>query len=191
MNDALCPPALTDAGLDDLSRRLADMPAQWVAGLPLGLDAQGVYGRFFKCEMRSRFVQRQVGRATLTCAELDAVGPDGEPFPPAKLFTLAAGADGLLKLDRLCRLIHALNHFIVQGMPAPLVLSIHPRLFNYVKTGHGRTFARMLAHFGLSPGGIVLALPANLPQPILDSYLGEGFAVHVTPAQLAEQSAQE
>lgn len=172
----------TDGAQTELARRLADMPPQWVAGLPLGLDERGVYGRFFKCELRSVFHTRQLGTAALTCAELEATGPDGEPFAGTKLFTLAAGADGLLKLDRLCRLIHALNHFLVNERPAPLVLTIHPRLFDYVKAAHGRTFARMLSHFELSPGDIVLSLPADLPRAVLDSYLGEGFAVHATPS---------
>ncbi|WP_374349377.1 hypothetical protein [Chitinimonas sp.] len=163
-----------------LVSRLSELPAQWVAGLPLGLDEQGVYGRYFKCELRSQFQQRDVGGALLTHAALRAIGPEGEALDGSKLFSLAAGADGLLKLDRLCRLIHTLNHFVLAGQPAPLVLPIHPRLFEYVKGAHGRTFARMLAHFELSPTSIVLAVPGGLPQAVLDNYLGEGFAVRLS-----------
>ncbi|QNM97342.1 hypothetical protein [Chitinimonas koreensis] len=173
-----------------LDALLATLPQQWVAGLPLAVDEAGVVGRFFKCELRSRFVAADIGGATLTRAELEVQGPGGEPFPPAKLFTLAAGADGLLKLDRLCRLIHALNHFVVAGRSEPLLLSIHPRLFDYVKTAHGRTFARLLAHFELAPAQVVLELPSGLPQATIDGYLGEGFALRIAPAEAAAELAK-
>ncbi|MBV8464459.1 MAG: hypothetical protein JO218_00820 [Burkholderiales bacterium] len=175
----------TSAGrLAWLRDRLASLPPQWVAGLPLGLDENGVYGRYFKCELRSVFTAQHLGTAELVHAELQATGPDGEPFPAHRLFSLAAGADGLLKLDRLCRLIHTLNHFVVHGRPAPLVLSVHPRLFEYVKAAHGRTFSRMLTHFELQSAGIVLSLPRELPQSVLDNYLAAGFTVHLASAEL-------
>ncbi|MEH6460484.1 hypothetical protein [Chitinimonas sp. JJ19] len=161
-----------------LAALIGSLPTQWVAGYPLVLDEGGVVGRFFKCELRSHFSRIEVGGAHLARADLQVRGPDGEPFPAGKLFTLAAGEDGLLKLDRLCRLIHALNHFKVAGRRDPLVIAIHPRLFDYVKTAHGRTFARMLSHFDLTPAGIVLELPPDLPQATLDGYLGEGFTLH-------------
>jgi len=170
---------MNEHDLQLLSERMASLPAQWVAGFPLGLDDAGVLGRFFKCELRSHYRPVEVGGARLARAELDVLGPDGEPFPADKLFSLASGADGLLKLDRLCRLIHALNHFVVQGQRTPLVLPIHVRLFDYVKTAHGSTFARMLHHFDLQPASVVLELPAGLPQSTLDGYLGEGFAVRI------------
>ena len=163
----------------ELGERIASLPAQWVAGFPLGLDESGVLGRFFKCELRSRYVPVEVGGAKLARGELCALGPDGEPFPAEKLFSLASGSDGLLKLDRLCRLIHALNHFVVARQREPLVLPIHPRLFDYVKTAHGSTFSRMLRHFELLPASVVLELPADLPQATLDGYLGEGFALRI------------
>ncbi|QDQ26299.1 hypothetical protein FNU76_07950 [Chitinimonas arctica] len=165
-----------------LSERIASLPAQWVAGFPLVLDESGVVGRFFKCELRSRFDTLQIGSANLCRARLVALGPDGEPFPSERLFRLTSGADGLLKLDRLCRLIHALNYFIVAEASLPLVLPIHPRLFEYVRSAHGHTFARMLAHFDLSPSRIVLETPGGLPQATLDGFLSEGFAVHVAEA---------
>lgn len=167
-----------------LRTQLASLPSQWVDGFPLGLDESGVVGRFFKCELRSDFVPVAVGHATLKRGVLLVRGPDGEPFPAERLFDLASGADGLLKLDRLCRLIHALNHFVVAGRHEPLVLPIHPRLFDYVKNAHGRSFARLLHHFNLAPVRVVLEVPAGLPQTTLDGYLGEGFSLRI-----AEQAA--
>lgn len=161
---------------------LASLPSQSVDGFPLGLDDSGVVGRFFKCELRSEFVPLAVGNAALQRGVLVVRGPDGEPFPAARLFDLASGADGLLKLDRLCRLIHALNHFVVAGRQAPLVLPIHPRLFDYVKSAHGRSFARLLQHFDLAPASVVLEIPAGLPQTTLDGYLGEGFSLRIADA---------
>lgn len=160
-----------------LAERIASLPPQWVAGFPISLDDAGVVGRFFKCELRSRYQPVQIGALGIPRAELDATGPDSEPFPAARLFQLASGEDGLLKLDRLCRLIHTLNHFVVAEAQLPLVLPIHPRLFDYVRSGHGRTFSRLLAHFELSPARIVLEVPAGLSQATLDAYLGEGFTV--------------
>lgn len=160
-----------------LAQGIASLPAQWVAGFPLSLDEHGVVGRFFKCELRSVFVPTPVGALAMPRAELAITGPDGEPFPAERLFQLPSGEDGLLKLDRLCRLIHALNHFIVAEQELPLILPIHPRLFDYVRHGHGRTFARLLAHFDLSPARIVLEVPQGLPQSTLDGYLGEGYTL--------------
>jgi EAL domain-containing protein (putative c-di-GMP-specific phosphodiesterase class I) len=170
---------MSQACKETLASRLATLPSQWVAGFPLTVDESGVVAHFFKCELRSTFRPFELGTATIVRAELAVRGPDGEAFPPEKLFSLAAGADGLLKLDRLCRLAHALNHFVVASRREPLLLNIHPRLFDYVKTAHGRTFARMLSHFDLSPGLVVLEVPPGQPQATLDGYLGEGFAVRV------------
>ncbi|MBV8660197.1 MAG: hypothetical protein JO142_20455 [Burkholderiales bacterium] len=169
-----------------LTARLATMPALWGAGYPLGLDERGVVGRFFKCELSSHFQPFQLGAASVVRAGLTVRGPDGEPFPVEKLFSLASGADGLLKLDRLCRLIHALNHFEVAGQTTPLLMPIHPRLFDYVKVAHGRTFARMLAHFDLTPAKIILEVPDQLPRFALDGYLGEGFTLHIAEPVRAE-----
>ena len=169
-----------------LTARLASMPAQWGAGYPLGLDERGVVGRFFKCELSSQFFPFKLGAASVVRAGLMVRGPDGEPFPVDKLFSLASGADGLLKLDRLCRLIHALNHFVVQAQTVPLLMPIHPRLFDYVKVAHGRTFARMLAHFDLTPASIILEVPDQLPQFVLDGYLGEGFTLRIAESTPTE-----
>ncbi|WP_269531159.1 hypothetical protein [Chitinimonas sp. BJYL2] len=160
-----------------LATRLATLPASWVAGFPLGLDATGVHGRYFKCELRSRYERHGVGSASLPLARLHARRGDGIEVPPEQLFRLASGADGLLKLDRLCRLIHTLNHCVVAAQTEPLLLPVHSRLFDYVQAAHGRTFARMLAHFDIAPDRVVLLVPEGLPQGVLDSYLGEGFGV--------------
>ncbi|MGQ5524106.1 hypothetical protein ACUHMQ_12700 [Chitinimonas sp. PSY-7] len=162
---------------EQLAERLASLPPQWVAGFPISLDEEGVVGRFFKCELRSIFEAIQVGDCTMARATLVATGPDGEPFPTERLFRLASGEDGLLKLDRLCRLIHSLNHFVVANQASPLVLPIHPRLFEYVRSGHGNTFSRLLAHFDLSPQHIVLEVPASVPQTAVEGYQHEGFGV--------------
>ncbi|MBV1776874.1 hypothetical protein KSF73_14245 [Burkholderiaceae bacterium DAT-1] len=162
-----------------LSARIATMPAQWVAGLPLGLDAHGVYGRYFKGEIRSQFSPYKIGLANLVRGETLATGPNGEPLSRDKLYQLPAGADGILKLDRLCRLIHTLNHFLIGGRPGPLVLPIHPLLFQHVKTAHGKTFAKLMAHFELAPRNIILEIPQGLPDAVIAGYLSEGFTVHM------------
>ncbi|PHV10014.1 hypothetical protein [Chitinimonas sp. BJB300] len=163
--------------LQQLAERLASLPSQWVAGFPITLDEYGVVGRFFKCELRSIFEPIKVGECIMSRATLVATGPDGEPFPTERLFQLASGEDGLLKLDRLCRLIHSLNHFVVANAAMPLVLPIHPRLFDYVRSGHGNTFSRLLAHFDLSPQHIVLEVPMGIPQTALEGFQHEGFGV--------------
>ncbi|MBV8464970.1 MAG: hypothetical protein JO218_03400 [Burkholderiales bacterium] len=160
-----------------LAARLASLSPQWVAGFPLILDERGVVTRFFKCELRSQFRHIVVGGEPITRALLDARAPSGDRFPPDKVFRLATGADGLLKLDRLCRLVHTLNHCIVAERRDPLLLQIHPRLFDYVKVGHGRVFAKMLAHFDLSPTQIILEVSGNAPVAAIDCYRSEGFSM--------------
>ncbi|MFC4160895.1 hypothetical protein [Chitinimonas lacunae] len=167
---------------DWLTSRLSSLPREAVAGFPLACVEGGVAGRFFKCELRARFEPVRLGTETLTLGAIVARGPGGITFPTERLFRLASGEDGLLRLDRLCRLIQALDHFVVLGRQDTLALDIHPRLFDYVKSGHGQAFTRLLRHFELEPEQFLLILPDQVwsesqESPVLVNYRSLGFRI--------------
>lgn len=165
-----------------LLEQLRTLPPDLIAGFPIALEGTQLVGRYFKCTLRSEFHASFHETSPATQAQLAITGPDGTTLPEDKLFALATGEEGILRLDRLVRLLHALNHFIVRRRPEPLIMSVHELLFTYVKEGHGRPFAALLHHFGLDPKRVVLVLPDCLLETpewphILAAYKTQGFGV--------------
>ncbi|MDK2123197.1 hypothetical protein [Parachitinimonas caeni] len=175
-------PAAVLSPTSGLSQGLASLPPHAIAGFPLLQDAGRVVGRYFKCQLQSAFETVEYDRQPARLASLMVSGPQEQPIPAERLFALAAGEDALLRLDRLCRLMHALNHFCIDQRKEWLILPVHQRLFDYVREGHGRAFASLLGHFGLSPERVVLALPLvafESPQSarMLASFRSHGFRI--------------
>lgn len=87
---------------------------------------------------------------------------DRQPLAPEAAFDLAGDAPSVVRFDRLCRTLHALN-FLAQRRHAGgyLYLNVHPRYLLALPSQHGLIFEAILKRCGLGPEDIVLELDAN------------------------------
>jgi len=198
-------PVTSYPGLEDyLSRLYGATHAQ----TRIWADAEGrVRGRYFNSTLTSAFQPIR---------NLDAgkiVGYEGfaRSYSDAdqglciwKLLDHAATDDESVELDRLCRMLHAINFFRQPAAAgADLYLSVHARLLAAVDGGHGTAFSRVLAALDLPREKIVLQLPGNIDHQnwllryVADNYRGNGFRIAVNAAdaghalQLAESVRPE
>ncbi|MBB3221460.1 EAL domain-containing protein [Pseudoduganella umbonata] len=166
--------------------RLAD-PAE-VARSPssLWLDVAGrAHGRFFNCTMTSVFHPvRELDSGTAVACEGLARGmsAEDEGLSLWRLLENAASDDESVELDRLCRMLHAINFFRQPDCERlDLHLNVHGRLLSAVSSNHGHAFRRILDALGLPLARIVLQLPATTPQQgwllgyVADNYRRNGF----------------
>lgn len=147
-----------------------------------------VAGRFLDCELTSVFqpVLAPDGAvlahtALVRCydaAHLQQLGP-------CELFALARSDSDLVRLDRLCRTVHAINYFASVPPGRPLILKVDPRLLSSVPDQHGRAFERVLASLGVAPSEVVIEIPAAananpaLVAHVVANYRFRGFRVAV------------
>lgn len=138
---------------------------------PLYRAADGwVLGRFFHCRLSSLFQPLLDGRARRIvghCAYVSSqpIAADGDArdsLSPWGIFALAADDPVLVRLDRLCRTLHALNYFTRAPEHLDLHLAVQPRLLESVKNGHGRAFERVLDLIGVETSRVVIELPAEV-----------------------------
>ncbi|QGZ38459.1 EAL domain-containing protein (putative c-di-GMP-specific phosphodiesterase class I) [Pseudoduganella flava] len=173
--------------------RLAD-PAATPSSL--WLDAAGrAHGRFFNCTMTSVFhpVRELAGGAAVACEGLArGISAEDEGLSLWRLLENAASDDESVELDRLCRMLHAINFFRQPECDRlDLHLNVHGRLLSAVSSNHGHAFRRILDALELPASRIVLQLPAATPQQnwllgyVADNYRRNGFrfAVNVGSAQ--------
>ncbi|MCF7696474.1 EAL domain-containing protein [Mycetohabitans rhizoxinica] len=81
-----------------------------------------------------------------------------ESSPVRDPFNSTVDDQDLVALDRLSRLVHAINFFGVQRSGL-LFLNVHERLLKSVKYDHGRHFSTVLVSLGLNPARVVIELP--------------------------------
>ena len=191
--------------------RLGDGSDGHAASRSIWRDGQGrVQGRFFNATLTSAF------------QSIQALGADGinqingfEGFARSysasdqglslwRLLDQAASDDESVALDRLCRMLHAINFFRQQ--PAPnadaslavqpdLYLSVHARLLAAVESHHGVAFRRVLDALEVPHERIVLQLPpvrSNQDWPlavVLQNYRRNGFRLALN-ADDAQQGCQ-
>jgi EAL domain-containing protein (putative c-di-GMP-specific phosphodiesterase class I) len=176
------------------------------AGSPssLWLNPQGqAEGRFFNCTLTSAFQPvRDVASGQLRGYE--AVARNAEPGDDSpslwRQLDHAASDDESVELDRLCRMLHAINFFRQgEGVDADLYLSVHDRLLSAVSINHGHAFRRILDALGLPAERVVLQLPAVsanqrwLLSYVTDNYKRNGFRMALNlpaPANAAELLSQ-
>ena len=106
----------------------------------------------------------------------------------------AATDDQSIELDRLCRMLHAINFFrqalALHG--ADLYLSVHGRLLAAVSSNHGYAFLRILHALELPIQRIVLQLPAIgaasrwLANYVADNYRRNGFRLAFAAATIPD-----
>jgi EAL domain-containing protein (putative c-di-GMP-specific phosphodiesterase class I) len=176
--------------------RLADPAETGKTPSSLWLDASGrAHGRFFHCTMTSVFHPvRELDSATVVACEGLARGlsAEDEGLSLWRLLENAASDDESVELDRLCRMLHAINFFRQpDGERLDLHLNVHGRLLSAVSSNHGHAFRRILDALELPLARIVLQLPPTTPQQnwllgyVADNYRRNGFrfAVHAGSAQ--------
>lgn len=159
------------------------------------LDEQGrAVGRFFNTSLTSAFqAVHSFGEGEVIAYEAFARSyselDDGLHL--WKLLDQAASDDESVELDRLCRMLHAINYYRQAGAFAPdqapeLHLSVHARLLAAVNNNHGVAYRRILSALELPHERIVLQLPVVTPNQrwllnyVLDNYRRNGFRLGVS-----------
>lgn len=164
------------------------------------LDAHGqAHGRFFNCTLTSAFQPiRAVADGTLLGFEGLARGVSAADAGLSlwRMLDHAASDDESIELDRLCRMLHAINFFRQSAAEgADLYLNVHDRLLSAVSSNHGYAFRRILHALGLPVEQIVLQLPAAsaarrwLVNYVADNYRRNGFRLALNAATPAEAVA--
>jgi EAL domain-containing protein (putative c-di-GMP-specific phosphodiesterase class I) len=153
-------------------------------------------GRFFNCVLTSAFQPiRIIGAPGVAGFEglARGVSPADAGLSVWRLLDHSAGDDESIALDRLCRMLHAINYFRQpEAAGADLYLSVHDRLLSAVSSNHGYAFQRILAALGLPREQIVLQLPAVsasrhwLLNYVADNYRRNGFRLALNVGTTAE-----
>lgn len=181
-----------------LERYLETLPRQPLADRQLWRDARGqVQGQFFNCSLTSAFEPLVTLADRKVVAHEGAIhtyADDGVGLAAWKLFAMAADDATLVSLDRLSRLVHAINYFAADGAHK-LVLNVHNRLLAAVADDHGSAFRRALQSLGLPIGRFVIQVPASanddlpLLLHVVGNYRRNGFAVSLQASVPAEAGA--
>jgi EAL domain-containing protein (putative c-di-GMP-specific phosphodiesterase class I) len=110
--------------------------------------------------------------------------PDGKKFvSPWEIFSLATEDSMLVKLDRLCRTVHALNYFHTGSGPDNLFVNVQPRLLESVKDDHGHAFAKVLDLIGIATSRVVIEIPAEVNRNwkllghVIGNYRSHGYRI--------------
>lgn len=160
-------------------------------------DAEGrALGRFFNCTMTSAFqAVRALDSDSVIAYEgfARSVSKADAGLSLWKLLDHAASDDESVELDRLCRMLHAINFFRQSQAPhRDLFLSVHDRLLSAVSSNHGTAFRRIVDALGLPLGRIVLQLPQMtahqgwLLDYVSDNYRRNGFRFAVNAGSAHE-----
>lgn len=176
-------------------RRLPDGPAS-TSSIWRGDDGS-VQGRFFACTLTSAFHAIHVlgaGHAAPAGYEGVArgVAPADRDLSVWRLLDRGASDDESVELDRLGRVLHAINYFRQPAAAAgtDLYLSVHDRLLAAVSSNHGHAFLRILNVLELPASQVVLQLPAIGPASrwlanyVADNYRRNGFRLALTAATI-------
>ncbi len=155
------------------------------------LDEEGrACGRYFNTSLTSVFQPVRSSRDLAVVAH-DAYARSysnkGQGLNVFRLLEQAASNDESVELDRLCRLLHAINYYRQPQADATtdLYLTVHPRLLNAVESNHGSAFRRILDMLDLPQQDIVLQLPKItasqrwLLDYVADNYRRNGFRIGV------------
>jgi EAL domain-containing protein (putative c-di-GMP-specific phosphodiesterase class I) len=131
--------------------------------------------------------------AVVACEGLArGISAEDEGLSLWRLLENAASDDESVELDRLCRMLHAINFFRQPECERlDLHLNVHGRLLSAVSSNHGHAFRRILDSLELPLERILLQLPATTPQQswllgyVADNYRRNGFrfAVHAASVQ--------
>ncbi|MGA8056539.1 MAG: EAL domain-containing protein [Burkholderiales bacterium] len=146
-----------------------------------------VVGTFHAAELSSVFqpVRGRDGAIVGHAAYVRCHGNGAAELSPWQVFALAASDDELVRLDRLCRTVHAINYFASAAEEWRLHLAVEHRLLSAVPDAHGRAFERVLRGLGIQTRRVVIDLPeaANahpaLLAHVIANYRYRGYKVAV------------
>lgn len=175
---------------------LEGLPSRYKADAmrPLWRDAGGrVQAQFLQCALTSEFapvVHVQTGAAFAHEGRIRTYAEEDEGLSAWRLFARAADDATLIALDRMCRLVHALNYF--QGEETvPLIVGIHDRLLAAVLEDHGAAYRNVLVALGLPQDFVWIQIPASanrelsLLLQVVRNYRRNGFHLVVQADDLA------
>jgi EAL domain-containing protein (putative c-di-GMP-specific phosphodiesterase class I) len=149
----------------------SELISQYIARLPetqtgasslRRLSAARVAGCFRDLEIASAFqpVFHADGSVFGHTARVRCQGSGGATPSPRKFFELARGDSELVRLDRLCRTVHAINYFVRAPAGRALILTVDPRLLAGVPDQHGSAFERVLTSLGIATDRVIIEIPA-------------------------------
>ncbi|SEL18821.1 EAL domain-containing protein [Nitrosovibrio tenuis] len=153
-----------------------------------------IVGHFFNCWLSSVFqpVFDTSGRTVTGHAAYIRSATDGTSvLSPWKVFALTEGDALLVRFDRLCRVIHALNYF-ANASHGDLFVTVQPRLLESVKDDHGRAFERILNIIGAETSRVVIEIPtevnrdSRLLKHVISNYRSRGYRIAVNHSGASE-----
>ncbi len=146
-----------------------------------------IVGHFFNCWLSSVFqpVVDTSGNTVAGHAAYIRSATDGTSIlSPWKAFALTEGDALLVRFDRLCRAVHALNYF-GDALHGNLFVTVQPRLLESVKDDHGRAFERILDIIGVETSRVVIEIPtevnrdSRLLKHVISNYRSRGYRIAV------------
>lgn len=176
-----------------LQQYLSRLHASPQADSSLWLDQQGrAHGRYFNSTLTSAFQPIRTpesGGIIGVQGFMRSYSKNDTGLSIWKLLDTGATDEQSIELDRLCRLLHAVNFYRQPEMvDYDLYLSVHARLLAAVDSNHGMSFRRILDVLGLPHKKIVLQLPLIQPDQawllnyVADNYRRNGFRLAVNAA---------
>ncbi len=154
------------------------------SSLSIGADGE-VEGRIFNTRLGSEFYPlRELGTGEVAgyAGRVRAIAEEDQGLPLWKFLDGAASDNESVELDRLCRMLHAINFFRrADAGQHTLYLNVHDRLLSAVSSNHGMAFRRILDGLDLPVEQVVLQLPAVNPRQnwmlnyVADNYRRHGF----------------
>lgn len=148
-----------------------------------------VTGLFYHCKLSSAFQpifdvieNKTIGHAAYARSE-----SNGEAaLSPWNIFALASEVEQLVKLDRLCRTVHAINYFNSSAKSdTKLFLNVQPRLLESVKDDHGKAFEYILSLIDEPTSRIVIEIPSEvnrdwkLLKHVIHNYRSRGYQIAI------------
>lgn len=177
----------------ELDRYLSRLYSTAGAGTRVWSDVNGrAQGRYFNSTLTSAFQSIRAladGRVHAYEAFARSYSESDQGLCIWKLLDHAASDDESVELDRLCRMLHAINFFRQpEATGRDLYLSVHARLLAAVDGNHGIAFRRVLSVLGLPQEKVVLQLPIVadhqgwLVNYVADNYRRNGFRIALNAA---------
>jgi EAL domain-containing protein (putative c-di-GMP-specific phosphodiesterase class I) len=184
-----------------LARYLGHLPDSIDANLSICHAADGsAHGQFFACRLTSEFQPIHAINFTQNAPPVGfeglarGVAASDKGLSVWRMLDQASSDGESIALDRLCRVLHAMNYF--RQTPATngadLYLSVHDRLLAAVSSNHGDAFLRVLNALGLPSEQIVLQLPAIGPASrwlldyVADNYRRNGFRLALSAVRVKD-----
>lgn len=180
-----------------VERYLAGLCNSTQASTNVWLDADGcAQGRYFNSTLTSSFQPIRV-LGTGRSFEFEGFARSYSASDPGlcvwKLLDHAAGDLESIELDRLCRMLHAINFFRQpEAHEASLFVSVHARLLAAVEGKYGSAFRRILELLELPQERVVVQLPAVTPtqnwvvNAVAENYRRNGFRYAVNANTVRE-----